>query len=57
MNKNEFRFLKKKDLIQENRWIYECEAGRYTESSLIRLIFSIVSHRLHHLRKEGVLRD
>ena len=57
MNKNEFRFLKKKDLIQENRWIYECEAGRYTESSLIRLIFSIALHRIDHLMKEGVLRD
>ena len=35
-------------------WKYECNAGTYTEDSLIRLLISIVRHRLHHFsRREG----
>ena len=34
-------------------WTYQNKAGTYTESSLLRLIYVIYSHRLEHLIKDG----
>ena len=33
--------------------MYKTKAGTYTESSLLRLIYVIYSHRLEHLIKDG----
>jgi len=38
-------------------WKYECEAGTYTESSLLALIWTIFNHRLHHLIQDGKFTD
>ena len=34
-------------------WTYQNKAGTYTESSLLRLLYVIYSHRLEHLIKDG----
>ena len=34
-------------------WKYECEAGVYTESSLLKLLWAIHCHRAGHLIKHG----
>ena len=33
-------------------WTYQNKAGTYTESSLLRLLYVIYSHRLEHLIKD-----
>ena len=37
--------------------MYKTKAGTYTESSLLRLIYVIYSHRLEHLIKDGKCMD
>ena len=32
-------------------WKYECDAGKYTEDSLVKLLYVIFSHRFSHLLK------
>jgi hypothetical protein len=34
-------------------WVYECEAGTYAETSLLKLLWSIHKHRWHHYLKDG----
>ena len=36
---------------------YQNKAGTYTESSLLRLLYVIYSHRLEHLIKDGKWMD
>lgn len=38
-------------------WTYECKAGVYTETSLIRLLWAIHIHRMHHLINHGRYSD
>lgn len=33
------------------RWEYHCPAGRYYDTSLLGLLWSIVSHRWWHFRR------
>ena len=40
--------------LKKDEWIYRCKAGVDTESSFMRLIYAVFSHRLHHIfRGEG----
>jgi hypothetical protein len=36
---------------QHRRWIYECEAGEYYDTSLLALLWAIVTHRFWHWRR------
>ena len=56
-NKNEFRYLKERDIRKSVSWKYVSESGEYTESSLVRLIYAIGKHRLHHFLNGEGLRD
>jgi len=38
-------------------WTYECKAGTYKEDSLSRLVWTIFTHRLHHLIEDGRFSD
>lgn len=38
-------------------WMYECSAGTYRESSLVRLLWSIFVHRFNHLVEDGKFKD
>ena len=38
-------------------WIYETNEGTYKESSLLRLLYVIYSHRMEHLIKDGKWMD
>jgi len=38
-------------------WMYKCDAGYYKAPTLIGLVYEIFKHRLHHLIKDGVLKD
>ena len=44
---------RKRQRTKRNMWTYQNKAGTYTESSLLRLIYVIYSHRLEHLIKDG----
>ena len=38
-------------------WIYECDAGTYTEDSFLKLLYVIFTHRFSHLLKGEGFRD
>jgi hypothetical protein len=38
-------------------WIYECEAGVYKEDTLVKLVWCIFRHRMHHLIEHGKFAD
>ena len=38
-------------------WIYECESGEYKEDSFVRLLSTILLHRLSHFIKGEGFRD
>ena len=38
-------------------WKYECKSGTYAESSLLALLWTIFTHRLHHLIENGKFTD
>jgi len=38
-------------------WIYKCDAGEYSEDSVVRLLVTILSHRFSHLLKGEGYRD
>ena len=38
-------------------WKYECKAGCYTETSLLKLLWAIHYHRAGHLIKHGRYAD
>jgi len=38
-------------------WVYKCEAGKYTEDSLLNLLFVIFKHRYHHFKNGEGFRD
>ena len=40
-----------------NMWTYKCKAGVYTETSMIKLLWVIHCHRMHHLINHGRYAD
>tara|TARA_B100001996_G_scaffold190607_1_gene145751 strand:- start:199 stop:402 length:204 start_codon:yes stop_codon:yes gene_type:complete len=41
----------------KQKWTYKCKAGVYTESSLLKLLYVIYSHRMEHLIRDGQWMD